>query len=82
MIRRVLTTALLVVVALPARAAEDMSVTRHDLGRALFAFERAVREAAPDDDRRATLNREFDRATMSFFLGRGAEALRAIDART
>lgn len=58
-------------------------VTRADLARSYQRFERfraAAGELTPS--RLAQVNRAFDRATVAFFGGKGAAALRQIDALT
>lgn len=62
-------------VAAPA----DRAPTREDLARALIAVERAYRAAPPEGAALAAANREFDAATVAFFLGDGASALRRLD---
>lgn len=54
-------------------------ITRADLANSYLRLEQAYFANPPDGDRRAEVNRGFDRATLSFFLGKFAEALQGID---
>ena len=66
-----------------AQSAADASpVTRADLAAAYLRLEQAYFANPPQGEQIATINRGFDQATMSFFLGRNAEAIRAIDQLT
>ncbi len=58
------------------------AVTRVDLAAAYQRIDRALTTATLDDTTRATVNRTFDRATLSFFGGRFAAAVAAIDSAT
>jgi len=63
------------------RSADDQ-VTRFDLAAAYLRFDRALRSAQVPDERWAELNRGFDQATLSFFAGKNAEAVKSIDGLT
>lgn len=65
--------------ALPAATA---AVTRADLGAAYLRLDKAYATATLDDSTRATINRKFDRATLSFFAGRFAAAVAGVDSAT
>lgn len=62
------------------RKAPKAKVTRADLARAYQRFEKALR-AHPEEatKRAADLNRKFDRATVAFFGGAYARAIKALD---
>lgn len=59
-----------------------LPVTRADLAESYLEFERALRDSPPADDRWASLNRDFDRATVSFFSGQYGRAIEQIDRMT
>ena len=58
------------------------AITRADLGDAYLRMDRAYASATLSDSARATVNRQFDRSTLSFFGGRFAAAIAAIDSAT
>lgn len=58
------------------------AITRADLGDAYLRMDRAYASATLTDSARATINRQFDRSTLSFFGGRFAAAIAAIDSAT
>lgn len=60
--------------------AEPPQVTRADLAHAYLRLEQAYFAHHPlEEARRREINKTFDRATLSFFLGRFGDALRTID---
>lgn len=63
-------------------AADQARVTRADLAASYLRLEQAYFANPPQGERVATINRGFDQATMAFFMGRNAEAIRAIDTLT
>jgi predicted esterase len=60
------------------------SVGRADLAAAYLRMDKAYAAASPalSDTTRAKINRQFDRSTLSFFAGKFAAALSAIDSAT
>jgi acetyl esterase/lipase len=65
---RPLTLLLLLVLAVPVYS-EPARVTRADLARSFMRFEQMYRAHRPVGERRAEVNRAFDRATFAFFRG-------------
>ncbi|MEI6740454.1 MAG: PHB depolymerase family esterase [Gemmatimonadaceae bacterium] len=63
-------------------AAAPPSVTRADLATAYLRLDRAYTTASMPDSLRATINKTFDRATLSFFAGKFAAAVAAVDSAT
>ncbi len=63
-------------------AAAGPTVTRADLGAAYLRLDKAYASATLDDSTRSTINRRFDRATLSFFAGRFAAAVAGVDSAT
>lgn len=57
-------------------------VTRADLALAYTSFDRAWTEHPPAQAARAALSQRFDQATLAFFAGRNADAVRTIHAVT
>ena len=53
-------------------------ITRADLAAALLRIERAYFAHPPQEPQRSEINKGFDAATLAFFTGRNAEAIRAI----
>ncbi len=75
--------ALALVVASPAARADDPpKASRADLAAAYLRFERAYLADPREGAERARLNRAFDRATIAFFTGRNADAIRTLDRET
>ncbi len=66
----------------PSSRAGGVSVTRADLAAAYLRLEQAYFSDPPTGDTMATINRAFDQATLAFFTGRNAEAIRTIDTLT
>jgi predicted esterase len=64
---------------LPGKATE---ITRADLAAAYLRLERAFFARLPVGERLAEVNKSFDKATLAFFTGQNAEAIRAIDSLT
>ena len=62
--------------------ADQARVTRADLAAAYLRLEQAYFANPPEGEKVSTINRGFDQATMAFFMGRNAEAIRAIDELT
>ncbi len=58
------------------------SITRADLAAAYLRLDQAMATATLPDSVRASVNRAFDRATLSFFGGRFAAAIATIDSTT
>lgn len=69
-------------VAPSKQPASRPAATRADLAAAYLRFEAAYRAHAPAPGRLAEVNRAFDRATLSFFAGRGATAIDELDGLT
>ncbi len=65
--------------AVPSTAA---GVARADLAEAYLRMDKAYGSATLTDSARAAVNRQFDRATLSFFAGRFAAAIAVIDSAT
>lgn len=57
-------------------------VTRADLAAAYLRLDRAYAAATLSDSARATINKMFDRSTLSFFAGQFARAVATIDSTT
>jgi predicted esterase len=70
--------------AQPPAAVAPATVTRADLAAAYLRMDKAYAAATVtlDDSTRALINRRFDRSTLSFFVGRFAAAIAAIDSGT
>lgn len=58
---------------------ESSPVSRADLAASYLRFELALRAHPPSDDRVAEVNQAFDRATLAFFGGNNAAAIKAIN---
>ncbi len=58
------------------------AVARADLAAAYLRIDKAYAAATLTDSARAAINRQFDRSTLSFFVGRFANAIAAIDSAT
>lgn len=54
-------------------------VTRADLGNTLLRFEALYKAEPPADENVADINRAFDQATLSFFLGNNSSVIRGIE---
>ncbi len=65
-----------------SQKAPGLPVTRADLAAAYLRLEQAYFSRPPVGDKIATINKAFDKATLAFFMGRNADAIRAIDALT
>ncbi|MBI3791325.1 MAG: hypothetical protein HY275_10670 [Gemmatimonadetes bacterium] len=61
-----------------APASAQAAVTRADLALAYLAFDRAWTGHRPTGSQVATTSQAFDQATLAFFAGRNADAVRAI----
>lgn len=66
----------------PPSASAYATPTRDDLARAYLRFERAWSAHPPKPEAIADFNRRFDRATLAFFFGKAADALRELDDAT
>lgn len=69
----------------PSRAFADppgVSLTRADLAAVYLRFERTLRAHPPGAARVAEANRQFDQATLAFFAGDNAGAIKTINALT
>ena len=64
--------------AAPAPGTTASIVTRADLALAYLAFDRAFTDHPPTADRLGRVSQAFDQATLAFFGGRNADAVRAI----
>ncbi len=87
--RRIRTLSMFVVSALAltteslrAQSAATPAVTRADLATAYLRLDRAYTTATMPDSQRAAINKTFDRATLSFFAGKFAAAVAAVDSAT
>ena len=67
--------------SLAAQAATP-AVTRADLAAAYLRLDRAYSAATMTDSLRASVNRQFDRASLAFFTGRFADAVTSVDSAT
>ncbi len=67
---------------LRAQNAATPAVTRADLATAYLRLDRAYTTATMPDSQRAAINKTFDRATLSFFAGKFAAAVAAVDSAT
>jgi predicted esterase len=65
-----------------SQKALGLPVTRADLAAAYLRLEQAYFSRPPVGEKIATINKTFDQATLAFFMGRNAGAIRAIDALT
>ena len=65
-----------------ADASAQRAVTRADLAAAYMRLDRVVSTTTVDDSARATINRAFDRSTLSFFAGKFLAAVTTIDSLT
>lgn len=74
--------ALLVCAFVLADAGAQRAVTRADLAAAYMRLDRVVSTTTVDDSARATINRAFDRSTLSFFAGKFLAAVTTIDSLT
>lgn len=63
-------------------ASDYATPTRDDLARAYLRFEQAWSAHPPKPEAIAEFNRRFDRATLAFFFGKAADALRELDDAT
>jgi len=70
------------VTAQQAPATASAVIARADLADAYLRMDRAYATATLSDSVRALVNRQFDRATLSFFGGRFAAAIATIDSAT
>jgi predicted esterase len=68
--------------AAPTSPAPTPTVTRADLATAYLRLDRAYTNATLPDSLRAAINTTFDRATLSFFAGKFAAAVSAVDSAT
>ena len=59
-----------------------MGVTRADLASAYLRLEQAYFAHPPVGEKLVEINKVFDQATLAFFTGRNAEAIRTIDTLT
>ena len=64
--------------ATTAAPSPQSAVNRADLALAYLAFDQALTHAPPAADRIGPLSQAFDQATLAFFAGRNADAVRAI----
>jgi predicted esterase len=58
------------------------SITRADLAASYLRFEQAMELNPPEGSRLRAISQAFDSATLSFFTGRNAAAIEAIDSQT
>lgn len=72
--------ALLVLLSCSGARAADVS--RIDLANAYLRFDRALASHPPEGPRLGEIGRDFDRATLAFFAGKNADALRTINEQT
>lgn len=63
-------------------SASSANVARAELAAAYLRMDKAYSATPMDDSTRAQINRQFDRSTLSFFGGKFAAALAAIDSAT
>jgi predicted esterase len=75
-------TIALVLVSRTAIAQATAAISRAELAAAYLRLDRAMASATLTDSARASVNRDFDRATLSFFGGRFAAAIATIDSTT
>src|SRR5262249_54198237 len=61
---------------------EQKHITRADLAASYLRLERAYFSRKPPAEQIAEVNRAFDQATLSFFSGNNADAIRRIDQLT
>jgi predicted esterase len=66
----------------PSSAAMPATIARVELAAAYLRLDRAYAAATLDDAARDSVNRQFDRSTLSFFAGRFAASIAAIDSAT
>lgn len=66
----------------PEAIAANKQITRADLAAAYLRLEQAYFARPPEGERRVTVNQGFDQATLAFFKGQNAEAIRTIDGLT